>query len=131
MTGTAVLIMDADGTDERRLTEWEVYAGAPHWSPDGEWLVYGTHPLRGEIMNVVSNLYRMHPDGTGTEQLTFNEDATLRATQPRHTPDGESIVFTAVGTQDWEIWVMPAEGGEPYAVTQGGISTHGTWQPEV
>lgn len=129
-TGTAVFVIDADGTNERRLTDWETMAGDPDWSTDGQWIVYSTYPL-GEFNFVpaVSNLYRMHPDGTGTEQLTFNPDTTQRATQPRYTPDGESIVFTAVGPAGREIWVMPAAGGEPTVVAEGGIHTHPTWQP--
>ena len=62
--------------------------------------------------------------------MTFNEDSTLRATQPRYTPDGESIVFTAqVVPFAREMWIMPAEGGEPSVVAGGGIHTHPTWQP--
>lgn len=128
-TGTAVFVIDADGTNERQLTDWEAVAGAPDWSPDGAWIVYGSYPL-SEFPTAISNLYRIHPDGTGTEQLTFNEDPTQRATQPRYSPDGESIVFTAVVPAGRELWVMPAEGGEPYVVAEGGIYTHGTWQPE-
>ena len=128
-TDTAVFVIDADGTNERQLTDWEAMGGAPDWSPGGEWIVYGTYPL-SEFQTAISNLYRIHPDGTGAEQLTFNEDTTQRATQPRYTPDGESIVFTAALPAGRELWVMPAEGGEPYVVAEGGIYTHGTWQPE-
>ena len=128
-TGTAVFVIDADGTDERQLTDWEAMGGAPDWSPDGAWIVYGTYPL-SEFQTAISNLYRMHPDGTGTEQLTFNEDTAQRATQPRYTPDGESIVFTAAVPAGRELWVMPATGGEPHVVAEGGIYTHGTWQPQ-
>jgi Tol biopolymer transport system component len=129
-TGTAVFVIDADGTNERQLTEWETMAGDPDWSPDGEWIVYSTYPL-GEFGRVpaISNLYRIHPDSSGTEQLTFNTDTTQRATQPRYTPDGESIVFTAVVPAGREIWVMPAAGGAPTVVAAGGIHTHPTWQP--
>ena len=130
-TGTAVFVIDADGTNEQQLTEWDTFAGEADWSPDGEWIVYASHPL--EAFNfqggVVSNLYRMHPDGTETEQLTLNTEPTERATQPRYTPDGESIIYTAVVPDARELWVMPADGGEPYAVSKGGIHTHGTWQP--
>lgn len=129
-TGTASFVIDADGTDERQLTDWEVMAGDPDWSPDGEWLVYSTYPLLAFASPPAgSNLYRVRPDGTGTEQLTFNSDATHRATQPRYTPDGRSIVFTADRPETRTISVMPADGGDSRVVVDRG--THGTWQPEM
>jgi hypothetical protein len=72
----------------------------------------------------------MHPDGTGMEQLTHYETEGLRATQPRYTPDGQWIVFTAaVREETRSLWAIPAEGGEPIVLTSPGIYTHGAWQP--
>ena len=85
-TGTAVYVMNADGTDERRLTDPGMFAGFPDWSPDGEWIVFDTYPLLEFQCCQVSNLYRMHPDGLGMEQLTHYATEELRATQPRYTP---------------------------------------------
>ena len=95
-TGTAVYVINADGTNEQRLTDPAMFAGSPDWSPDGEWIVFDTYPLHEFQCCQVSNLYRMHPDGSGMEQLTHYETEDLRATQPRYTPDGAWIVFTAV-----------------------------------
>jgi TolB protein len=129
-TGTAVFVMNVDGSGERRLTDPEMFAGDPDWSPDGEWIVFDTYPL-SEFQHVskVSNLYRMHPDGSGLEQLTHHETPAVRATQPRYTPDGRWIIFTAVTPSSRSLWLMPAEGGEPIVLARGGIYTHGTWQP--
>jgi Tol biopolymer transport system component len=129
-TGTAVFTISADGTDEQRLTDPEMFAGSPDWSPDGEWIVFSTYPLHTFQCCQVSNLYRMHPDGSGVEQLTHFETEELRATQPRYTPDGQWIVFTAaVGEETRSLWAIPAEGGEPIVLAPGGVYTHGTWQP--
>lgn len=126
--GTAVFVINVDGSNERRLTDPEMFAGEPDWSPDGEWIIFDTYPLH-EFDAKVSNLYRMHPDGSGLEQLTSYETPDLRATQPRYTPDGRLIVFTAVTSSSRSLWAIPAEGGEPTVLAQGGIYTHGTWQP--
>ena len=128
-TGTAVYVINADGTDEQRLTDPAMFAGYPDWSPDGEWIVFDTYPLLEFQCCRVSNLYRMHPDGTGMEQLTHNETADLRATQPQYTPDGAWIIFTSVTSSSRSLWAIPATGGEPIVLAQGGIYTHGTWQP--
>ena len=53
----------------------------------------------------------------------------MRANQPRYTPDGKWILFTAVTPQSRSLWIMPAEGGEPIVIARGGIYTHGVWQP--
>lgn len=128
-TGIATFVINTDGTGEQRLTEPEMFAGDPDWSPDGNWIVFSTYPLREFQCCEVSNLYRMHPDGTGMEQLTHYDTDALRATQPRYTPDGQYIVFTAVTPSSRSLWAIPAEGGEPVVLAQGGIYTHGTWQP--
>ena len=129
-TGTAVYVINADGTDERQVTNPTMFGGEADWSPDGEWIVFDTYPL-AEFNHVpkVSNLYRIHPDGTGLEQLTFNKSTDLRATQPHYTPDGKWIIFTAVTPSRRSLWVIPSEDGEPIVIAGGGIYTHGAWQP--
>jgi Tol biopolymer transport system component len=135
---TAIFVIDANGGEEHQLTNWELIAGYPDWSPDGGWIIFATHPLvTFNFDAVVSNLYRMRPDGSGIEQLTFYDTPDLRANQPHYTPDGKWIIFTAVQPStnteerrtDRSLWVIPAEGGEPIKLTSGGIYTHGAWQP--
>ncbi|MDX1436403.1 MAG: hypothetical protein R3335_06315, partial [Anaerolineales bacterium] len=129
-TGTAVYVLNADGTAESRLTDPDMNAGEADWSPDGEWIVFATYPLfeYGSSPGP-SNLYRIFPDGSGMEPLTFNETTEVRATQPHYTPDGEWIIFTAVTDSGRSLWAIPAGGGEPLVIAVGGIYTHGTWQP--
>ncbi|MDH5225234.1 MAG: hypothetical protein OEW46_10760 [Actinomycetota bacterium] len=130
-TGTAVFVSDADGTHERRLTEWTDFAGDPDWSPDGQWIVFSTHPLTAfNFQLVVSDLFRMRPDGSDVQRLTSFNSIRRRATQPRFTPDGQWILFTAVTPQRRSLWVVPAAGGDPIELVRGGIYTHGTWQPD-
>lgn len=128
-TGPSVWVMNADGSNPRQLTDPFMAAGDADWSPDGEWIVFSTHPLLDYQCCVVSNLYRMHPDGSDLEQLTFYPDDTLRATQPRYTPDGEWILFTSVTPDSRSTWAIPSSGGEPVVIVAGGDYTHATWQP--
>ncbi len=129
-TGTSVYVMNADGTNERQLTDPSMFACIVDWSPDGEWIVFDTYPLiEFNFTPRISNLYRIHPDGSGLEQLTFNEDIGLRSVQPRYTPDGKWIIFTSVTMSSRHLWVIPAEGGEPIVVVVGGQFTHSAMQP--
>lgn len=126
----AIFVIDSNGGAETQITPWETVAGYPDWSPDGEWIVFVTYPfLSFNEDGPVSNLYRMRPDGTEAEQLTFYVDPNPRPNQPRYTPNGEWIVFTMDTGPSREIWVMPAEGGDPMALITGGIHTHPAWQP--
>jgi Tol biopolymer transport system component len=137
-TGTAVFTINIDGTDEQRLTDPAMFAGDPDWSPDGEWIVFSTYPLMEfNLVPEVSNLYRIHPDGSGMEQLTNFGVDQLRATQPRYTPDGKWIIFIADIPADGQydrpfrhIWAIPADGGTPVVIAdEERIYTHATWQP--
>ena len=127
---TAVYVVGADGSGETRLTNPGRVAGSPDWSPDGRWIVFSTYPLNVFQSGGDSELYRIHPDGTGLERLTAFEG--VRATQPRYTPDGQWIVFTAVRPAHRSIWAMPADGGVPVVVAKRErIYTHPTWQPSA
>jgi Tol biopolymer transport system component len=126
---SSVYVMDADGLHRRRLTEPGIFAGEPDWSPDGAWIVFASHPLSVFECCVTSDLFRIHPDGTGLEQLTRLHDESERATQPRYTPDGQWILFTRKTESGLSMWALPTVGGDPVEVLPGGIYTHGTWQP--
>lgn len=128
-TGTAVFVINADGTNEQRLTDPALFAGSPDWSPDGEWIVFSTYPLLEFQCCRVSDLYRIHPDGTGMEPLTHYDYEELRAAHPRYTPNGKWILFTSVTPATRSLWVIPAEGGAPIVLLQGGLYGHATWQP--
>jgi TolB protein len=59
-----------DGSDLRRVTPRRLNGGdsfrdGPSWSPDGQWLVFESYDKRGR-----SDLYMIHPDGTGLRRLT-------------------------------------------------------------
>ena len=41
--GVDIYVMNADGTDVRRLTDAPGYDGGPFISPDNQWVVYRTN----------------------------------------------------------------------------------------
>lgn len=126
---TAVFILDLATGEETQLTQWDTPAGYPVWSPDGQWIVYTTYPLNQFSSNATeSDLYRMRPDGSEVELLLAASDE-LHPNQPRYTPDGDWIIFTGLTPTTRELWMIPAEGGDPIAVITGGIVTHPAWQP--
>jgi Tol biopolymer transport system component len=130
-SGTFVAVLDVATGKEIMLTDPVDNFASPDWSPDGQWLVVDTYPLlEYDAPPEGSNLYRMRPDGSELEQLT-DFPADERATQPRYTHDGESIVFTHVTPAGREIWVIPAAGGEsrPLHSSTQRVRTHPDLQP--
>ena len=131
--GTSVYVIDADGTNERRLTGPSLPMGEAAWSPDGAWIVLSSYPLFefGEAP-APSNIYRIRPDGTGLEQLTFNSGSDPRATIPSFSPDGAWIVFTSVTATGRNLAVIPADGGDAVVLAAGSEGHNFTapaWQP--
>jgi Tol biopolymer transport system component len=127
---TALYVWDARTANETKLTEDTLFAGDSDWSAGDEWLIFSTYPLNDFQCCQVSNLYRIHHDGSGLEQLTEETSDSRRFTQPRYTPEGERLVVTGVTDSARELWVLPADAsGDPIVVSRGGIYTHGTWQP--
>lgn len=131
-SGTFVAVVDIATGKETTLTDPADNFASPDWSPDGQWLVVDAYPLiEYDAPAEGSNLYRMRPDGSELEQLTdFPPDE--RATQPRYTPDGESILFTHVTSAGREIWVIPAAGGESRPLLSTAalkVQTHPDLQP--
>src|SRR5215204_6632055 len=58
--------------DARQITPWEMGCGdGPEFSPKGDWVLFSCTPEGG-----FSDLYMVHPNGTGWNQLTKSEQLT-------------------------------------------------------
>jgi Tol biopolymer transport system component len=125
---SAVYVFHLATATETKVTDDALFGGDADWTHDGE-IVFSTYPLRDFQCCEVSNLYRIRPDGTGLEQLTFLETDAERATQPRVTFDGESILFTAVSDDRRVPAVIPVSGGDPILIVESGIHSHPVRQP--
>ena len=110
----AIFIVRSDGTNLHQLTPWDELAGDPDWSPDGQKIVYSTHPLRIDWPNQVeSELVSIRPDGAGRTVLTKFGLGGPRGTEPRWTPDGTAVLYTKESYEpdfSRHIWVIGADG---------------------
>jgi Tol biopolymer transport system component len=97
-TATRIEVGKIGGGPARTVSEPSEWGSYCDWRPtDAGQVVYSDHDLGifGD-MGVPSNLYLVRADGSGRTQLTHFATGELRATQPRWTPDGTRILFTAV-----------------------------------
>jgi Tol biopolymer transport system component len=97
-SGGELFIANGDGSGEHKLNSGGNMDYDAMFSTDGKWIV-----LTSE-RNGAANIYRIHPDGSGLEQLTdddgFDDQASL-------SPDDNQLAFVSArdsGTTN--IWVL-------------------------
>lgn len=83
-----IWIMDADGSNQRRVTENGAANFGPFWHPDGERIVFSSNLDDPTGRNF--DLYLIHEDGTGLERVTFTDDFDGF---PMFSPDGRYLVW--------------------------------------
>ena len=125
--GAELYIADLDGSNVIRLTDNEWYEAEVSVSPDGEWIVFGRQ-IDGEM-----DLWRMRPDGSDEEQITFTENWQEGA--PFYYPDNETILTRAWKRTDTEAGVSPTPmtvstvNAETKEIIQRTFDTDMNWAP--
>jgi Tol biopolymer transport system component len=93
---SAIEVMNADGSNVRRLTPWSMRATDPRWSPNGQRILFNTYsepvPLKS------ANLFTIRPDGTHSVQLTHYTGGTPQAFADAWSPDSTQILFERLNT---------------------------------
>ncbi len=112
-----IYVMDADGGNQRRLTNNPASDHSPSWSPDGKRIAFISdrdgHPHRIPGW-FTSEIYVMNADGSNQQNLT-NNPADDR--DPSWSPDGKRIAFMSRRDGNNEIYVMDADGGNQQNLT--------------
>lgn len=125
-----IYIMNADGTNLRRVTSdttWEV-EGA--FSPDNKRFVYVRKPAERSLAGNENELWTAYTDGS---KQTLVVRMNKNVTHPRFSPDGTKIVFsTYVSDIDFtEIFVVNADGtGLKRLTYSAGDDVMPTWSPD-
>ncbi|MYE88417.1 hypothetical protein F4X33_05415 [Candidatus Poribacteria bacterium] len=115
--------MNDDGTDPQKLTNHPRVDTAPHWSPNGEQIVFSStrDSFRADQF---FNLYRIDADGSNVQQIT---DFGF-GTRPRWSPDGEWLLFGGRG-----IHVCRTDGTDLSKITPPNPAVNmavGGWSPD-
>ncbi|MCL6266896.1 S9 family peptidase [Flagellimonas myxillae] len=104
------------------------YASDPQISPNGEWVVY--RRMGYDIMKDGSkgNLWMVKADGSQHQKLTSNE---INESNPRWSPSGNRIVFSASTPEGSEIYMYWVSSGKVARLTQLPFSPSSlTWSPD-
>ena len=129
-----IYVMDADGGNQRRLTNNRHDDWSPSWSPDGKRIALVSdrdgHPdvIPGRP---TSEIYVMDADGGNQQNLTNNPTDDR---DPSWSPDGKQIVFQSdrdEGDHNIEIYVMDADGSNQQNLTNNPTEDYNpSWSPD-
>ena len=117
-----IYVMEADGGNQRRLTNSGFAEWYPSWSPDGKRIAFTSS---GAMDTAGWYIYVVDADGQNEQRLTDQG-----GWYPSWSPDSQRIAFVssrnAFGNQ---IYVMDADGSNQQRLTdQGGW--HPSWSPD-
>ena len=99
-----IWVVDADGTNARRLTTHIARDFSPRFSPDGKWITFTSN------RNGNNDVYVVPANGGEPKQLTWfagNDEALY------WTPDGKGVVMSSQrGANAWgsPLYVQPIDG---------------------
>ena len=89
-------VMNADGTDQTRLTFDNFGDRSPRFSPDGERIVYWSIAFANQ-----PDIWMINVDGTGKTRLTTS---LYQDVYPSWSPNGKKIIFESDRAGNFDIW---------------------------
>ncbi len=108
-----VYIMDADGSNVRRLTDSVGYDGGPFFSADGKKITWRRFAKDGQT----AEIFTMNIDGSDQRQIT---QLNMMSWAPYFHPSGDYLIFgtNVHGHANFELYIAPTDGShEPVRVT--------------
>jgi Serine/threonine protein kinase len=119
-----IYIMNADGSDQRRLTNDPALDFTPALSPDGRRIAFTSQRAGG------FDIFVMNADGRAQRQLTHFTELGLGAIKPSWSPDGTRIAFQSEAKRI-DVYVIGVDGKGLVKLTDDPPGGHSpAWSPD-
>jgi Tol biopolymer transport system component len=105
-----IYVMNADGTNQLRLTFNPAFDSEPAFSRAGDKIAFMS------FRDGNAEIYIMHADGSSQTRLTNHPGSDA---QPAFSPDGSKIAFVSTRSGQVSIWLMNVDGSNPVELFDG------------
>ncbi|OQY91979.1 MAG: hypothetical protein B6D41_08670 [Chloroflexi bacterium UTCFX4] len=119
--GKQIYVMNADGSNQRRISSPDCAGDTDDWSPawsrDGAWIAYESIPHKKCEGGGAADIFISDPNGGNKRNVT--RSTGIDDESPNWSPDGR-IVFTSNRNGNYDIFVINADGSGLQQLTSGG-----------
>jgi TolB protein len=120
-----IWISNADGSGSRKLYSSMSWDGDPVFF-DSNSILFASEQVDAFSSRFIS-IHRIGIDGVGRRQLTTNADSR----EPALSPERDKIAYISRIGNDYDIWVMAADGSSKVRLTDGkGDERRPSWSPD-
>ncbi len=121
------IYVDGRANDEWQVTDRDDRAAyEASFSPDGDWIVFESHPLEVEGNGIITQ-YKI--DGSQPYRALTAAGDDCR--QPNWSPAGDLIVYQKFADNQWDLWTMTPSGSNHRKITTGpGDKTDASFSPD-
>ena len=125
--GPRVHVMNADGSERRRLTTLSLAEERPAWSPDGTQIAFQASGEQNGVAD--ANIYVTTLSTGETRRLTNHRRPFLDET-PSWFPDGERLAIQSDRDGTWSTYVIGLDGVVKTRLTRPATYHNPKWSPD-
>lgn len=127
-SGSAIYVINSDGTGERRLSPIPSMDVTPSWSPDGTQIIYARLYTAPQPNNPpMTDIRIMNADGTGDHAIL---SGTRFSVEPRWSLKNKISFISLMGGSNLNVYTMNPDGTGFIQLTYDGNNGEPTWSPD-